>query len=387
MIKSKNNDIFTQNYKNTGLLIMEFKKGILLFIFICTTIFSSFSQTLLVGKDKVVKVGNKIITYSELKRAQNELNKLSPVLGKTHTEKEILQIMIDEEIIKVAIDNDPSLILNENAYNQEMESLKYQYTAMMTEKNPEFKFTETGFKNYIETEAKITFADFEKKIRQKVLANQLIMKKAQTRLQALSAKKYPEQQLIDYRSNNLHRFVSPRSVELKHIFFKTVGGGGKLPDSEKAIIKKKAQDVLKRLQKGENFDELCLIHTDDIQSRDVKNPKTGQVDRGYIGNIPISGEYAELAKQQFGSTIFSAIFTYKKGTYSPIMESPFGFHIFYIVNNQPERIIPYEEARDQIIYVFKIQEQNEIVQSEYKKLVDELRKSTTVIYYRDDLKP
>lgn len=366
---------------------MELKKGILILFSTLVLVSSGFSQTLLVGKDKVAKVGNNIITYTELKKAQNELNKLSQILGKTYSEKEILQVMIDEEIIKTAINDDPSLILNENAYNQEMESLKYQYSVMMQEKNPQFEFTESGFKEYIENEAKITYREFESRIRQKVLAQQLIMKRAQVRLQSLQAKQYPEQELVNYRRENLHMFVSPQSVEVKHIFFRTVGSSGQLPDSEKAIIKKKAEDVLNRIKKGENFDELCLLHTDDIQSRDVQNPKTGKIDRGYVGTIPVSGQYADVAKQQFGSATFSALFTYKKGAFSPVLQSPYGYHIFYMVDSQPERIIPYEEVRDQIIYLFKMKEQNEIVQDEYKKLVDDLRKSATIIYYKDELKP
>lgn len=172
---------------------------------------------------------------------------------------------------------------------------------------------------------------------------------------------------------------------MKHIFLKTVGYDGKiLPDTEKQIVKKRIDDIYARIKKGESFDTLCELNSEDIESRDRKNPKTGKIDRGYLGILTVKDD---VAKQQFGETVFKALFNLEKGKYSEVMESKVGYHIFYSVDKKSQYIVPFEEAKVQITNYFRLLEQDKIVKEEFLGVIKELRSKASIEYYIDEYKP
>ena len=195
--------------------------------------------------------------------------------------KAVLESMIDEELLKNDVKS-KSIVLDENQVNQMLEQYKMLYAQEMLKTNPNFEFKEDEYKAYIQKEVKITYEKFVEKIKDTVLVRQFIMKRAEKKLQDISQKVFSDSKIEEFYDENVNEFVVPRSVELKHIFLKTIGYDGKpLPDSEKAIVKKRIDDILSRIRKGESFDSLCELNSEDVESRDRKNPKTGKIDRGY----------------------------------------------------------------------------------------------------------
>ena len=79
--------------------------------------------------NNVVKVGKNIITLDELDKTFNEMNNLASVYGKNITKKEVLDLMVDDYIIKDRI-KEEKLVLDESMYNQELNMMKYQYSMM-----------------------------------------------------------------------------------------------------------------------------------------------------------------------------------------------------------------------------------------------------------------
>lgn len=348
-----------------------------------------FSQTIIKGSDRIVKINKTVITRDELEKTYNEINKLAPLYGKSFTKKEVLQTMIDEVLLRNEIKT-KGLIVDENQVKQEINKIKYQYTQLMSQQNPNFQYSEEGFKAYLMKEGNITYEKFEEKIKEKVLVNQYLFKKAEAKLRAVDQKVYTDSELRKFRNDNLSQFVQPDSVEVKHIFLRTVLGDGKtpIPATEKEIVRKRITDILARLKKGENFDQLCELNSEDIESRDRVNPKTGKLDRGYLGVMPVTGEYAEQLKEIYGFSQknLEDLFNLGTGKYSDIIESRVGFHIFYIVAKIPERIIPYEEAKSQIVEYFKLREKEKIFVEEYQNLIKELREKAEITYYVDEFK-
>ncbi len=297
--------------------------------------------------------------------------------------------MIDEVLLRNEIKT-KSIIVDENQVNQEINKIKYQYSQLMSQQNPNFKYSEEEFKAYILKEGNITYERFVEKIREKVMVNQYIFKRAEAKLRTIDQKLYSDTELRKFRNDNLSQFVQPDSVEVKHIFLRTVLADGKtsIPANEKEIVRKRILDILARLKKGENFDQLCELNSEDIESRDRINPKTNKLDRGYLGVMPVSGEYAEQLKEIYGFSQkdLESLFNLGTGKYSDVIESRVGYHIFYIVNKIPERIIPYEEAKTQIIEYFKLREKEKIIMEEYQSVIKDLREKAEITYYVDEFK-
>ena len=184
------------------------KKYIFMGVVFILFISAAYSKRLDVGKDKVVKVNNHIITLKELEKKYNELLKLLPE-GQKLTKKEVLQSMIEQELLLEEIRGAKSLVLNEEHFKQMLDQQKMLYSQLMTRENSKFKFNESKFKTYIEKELKITYEKYEQKIKEQVLARQYIEKKAQKKLQTLRTKKYSSKSdfpviLPDMRGGLIH---------------------------------------------------------------------------------------------------------------------------------------------------------------------------------------
>lgn len=341
------------------------------------------STKLVVGQDKVVKVNNRVITIKELEREFEQRSKLPSLDGNPVTKKSVLENMIDEDLLKNEVKS-KSIVLDENQVNQMLEQYKMMYAQEMASKNTNFQFNEDEYKAYIQNEVKITYEKFVEKVKDTVMVRQFIMKRAEKKLSDAQSKTFSDSKLEEFYDENINEFVVPRSVELKHIFLKTITGDGKsLPDSEKAIVKKRIDDILARIKKGESFDNLCELNSEDIESRDRKNPKTGKIDRGYLGILTIKDE---TAKQQFGENVFKALFSLEKGKYSEVLESRVGYHIFYAVDKKSQYILPFEEAKPQLVNYFKLMEQDKIVKEEFVGIIKELRSKASIEYYIDEYK-
>lgn len=345
-----------------------------------------FSQQLLVGNDKIVKVNNKIITIKELKERHEQMKMVYVQAGQTPlSEKEVLKTMIDAELLKAAIKNS-NMVADEGRLKQQIDMMKMQFTQYMLRTDPNFKYDDDKFKKYLETESSYTYAEFEENMRMQVLQEQYVQKRAQTQLQALMSKNYPDSEIRAIRQQYLSEFVMPQSVTVKHIFFQTIDEttGNSVSATEKERMRKKALDVLGRLKKGESFETLCEFNSDDDPSRDFKDPKTGNLDRGFLGPIFIGGRYGEQARQQFGDATVTKIFGYKAGSYSEVLEGPFGYHIFKIIKHEPEKILSLEEAKPQIVQMLRMRDQQQIIASEYAKIIEELRKKADIKYYKEE---
>ncbi len=363
---------------------MNLKK--IIFILFNFTVISSFlfSTKLIVGQDKVVKVNNRVITIKELEKEFEQRSKLPSLDGSQVTKASVLESMIDEDLLKNDV-KAKSIVLDENQVNQMLEQYKMMYAQEMAKTNPNFEFNEEEYKAYIQKEVKITYEKFVEKVKDTVMVRQFIMKRAEKKLQDATTKVFSDSKLEEFYDENVNEFVVPRSVELKHIFLKTVGYDGKiLPDTEKQIVKKRIDDIYARIKKGESFDTLCELNSEDIESRDRKNPKTGKIDRGYLGILTVKDD---VAKQQFGEVVFKALFNLEKGKYSEVMESKVGYHIFYSVDKKSQYIVPFEEAKVQITNYFRLLEQDKIVKEEFLGVIKELRNKASIEYYIDEYKP
>jgi peptidyl-prolyl cis-trans isomerase SurA len=94
----------------------------------------------------------------------------------------------------------------------------------------------------------------------------------------------------------------------------------KLTKDEKAIYQQKAQDLLDRVKKGEDFATLARLYSQDTQSA-VQGGDLGFFDR------------TQMVKE------FTAnAFKLKAGELSPVFESDFGFHFLQVIERRGEQV-------------------------------------------------
>ena len=93
-----------------------------------------------------------------------------------------------------------------------------------------------------------------------------------------------------------------------------------------------------------------------------------------------------MAKKQFGEENFNYIFEMKKKNYSKILEGPFGYHIFYIVDKKSQYIMPLEEAKQQIVEMFKYLGSTKILEDELITTLKTLKDKASIVYYDNEYK-
>lgn len=356
-------------------------------------------KSLDIQSGNVVKVGKNIITASELDKTFAEMNNLAAVYGKNITKKEVLGMMIDDYLVKDKIKQEP-LVLDQNMYNQELNSMKQQFAMMKQGQNENYQYTDADFSKYIEVEGKMTYQAFQEKIEQKVLVRQYLYKLAGPKLQDIYKKTYEASKdfpvslpsatgamenynsLRDIYDQNEESFIIPSQVVLKHIYFRTIDGNGEMKADDKAAVKERASDAYKRLSKGEPFDKLCLIYSDDPTSKEeTEDPDTKTTHRGYIGPAYLSGRYSKLTKDKFGESVFTVLSSLEKGKYTQVIESPYGYHIFFAINKKNKTFMPFEEAKPTIVNQLKSMEEQMAVQKVYADLIADLKKKSEIKYF------
>lgn len=134
-------------------------------------------------------------------------------------------------------------------------------------------------------------------------------------------------ELRAYYDQNLDRFKVQNRVHATHILFSTTGK----TDAEVEEIRKKAEDVLDKLNKGAKFEDLAKQFSQDPGTKD----KGG--DLGWI----LEGQTVP----EFQKTAFSL----QKGATSGLVKTQFGFHIIRVLDRETAHTLSFDEARSTIL--------------------------------------
>jgi len=125
---------------------------------------------------------------------------------------------------------------------------------------------------------------------------------------------------------NIQSYIVPNRVHVQHILLMTVGK----PDAVVEEDKKKAEDILKQVKKGEKFDDLAKKYSEDPGTKD----KGG--DLGWI----IQGQTVP----EFEKTAFSL----EKGQVSDVIKTQYGFHIIKVLEKEQAHTKPFEEVKESL---------------------------------------
>jgi len=184
----------------------------------------------------------------------------------------------------------------------------------------------------LESRVKVTDADlssyFEKNKMRYQVPEKRGFKYALLDLAALRATMHPsDAAILDYYKANIDQYRVQNRVHVEHILLKTTGK----TDAEIDEIRKKAEEVLSKAQKGANFEDLAKQYSEDTLSK-VKGGDLGWVLRGQT--VP---EFEQAA------------FSLKKGEISALIKTMFGFHIIKLIEREDARTQTVDEVRASII--------------------------------------
>ncbi len=174
-------------------------------------------------------------------------------------------------------------------------------------------------------------------------------------LAKLRAQTHPtDEALRAYYNDHIDDYKVQNSVHAEHILFKTVGK----TDAEVAEIRQKAEDVLKQVKKGANFEDLAKKYSED----DGSKAKGG--DLGWI----VEGQTVPEFQQ--------AAFSLPKGATSDLVKTQYGFHIIKVLDRQTAHTKTFEEVRESILPVVTDQEANQQANDISNQMASAVRQSS-----------
>jgi peptidyl-prolyl cis-trans isomerase D len=128
-----------------------------------------------------------------------------------------------------------------------------------------------------------------------------------------------------YRAN-IQQYQVPNRVHVEHILFMTVGK----TDAEVEEIKKKAEDVLKQVKKGEKFEDLAKKYSEDPGSKDK------------------GGDLSWITQGQTVPEFEKTAFSLSPGQVSDLVKTQYGFHIIKVLEKETAHTKPFEEVKDSL---------------------------------------
>lgn len=153
-----------------------------------------------------------------------------------------------------------------------------------------------------------------------------------------------QEEISKYYTGHLEEFQHPDVVRTSHILIPA----GETAQQD-ALAKKRADSILERAKKGEDFAKLAKEYSiDETASRGG--------DIGYNAKDQLVPEYGEAA------------FSLPVGGVQLIKTSS-GYHIIKVTDKKKEGLYPLEEIKDQLGQFLKAQK----AQAEYNKLINQLR--------------
>jgi peptidyl-prolyl cis-trans isomerase D len=158
---------------------------------------------------------------------------------------------------------------------------------------------------------------------------------------------------------NEHRdtYRVAEQVKVSHILIKTPppGADGKVDEKGAAEAERRAEDLLKQIKGGANFEELAKKYSEDP------------------GSAKQGGSLGWIGKGQTVPEFEKAAFSLPKGQMSELVKSSYGFHIIRVDDKQDAHLKPLDEVKAEIEPALKHQKAQQIAQKEADALLKDAR--------------
>ncbi|MBW1734492.1 MAG: SurA N-terminal domain-containing protein [Deltaproteobacteria bacterium] len=202
------------------------------------------------------------------------------------------------------------------------------------------KFTEAGLKNYFETHRE------DYRVPKKVELTYMVIDPEDFKGEVTIT----EKEVLSFYEYNREEYVEPKQVKARHILFK-LGQGAKKEAEEKA--RKRAEEVLAKARKGEDFAELARKYSE--------GPTKGK-----------GGDLGFFKEGQMVPPFEKAAFKLKKGEISDIVKTRFGYHIIKVEEIKEARTKTIEDVRNEIVESLTMNLATELAHEKGLSIMDQM---------------
>ena len=264
--------------------------------------------------------------------ASGDPNKDGPYAYRQATQQLIVRELLVEEAVSRKINPDPQKI--EQAYNEAR--ISYQDDAAWVAFLAKQGMTEEGFRSELRTQHTV---------------QALLDQEA-----ALVPSSISDEDALAFYKGNAQLFDSGERLRASHILLRVPADA---TPQQKEKVRARAQELLARIRKGEDFAKLAKENSED----------KGSAGRG--------GQLDDFARDQMVTPFEQAAFALKPGDVSDVVETPFGFHIIKLVARVPPERLQFEPTKPRIKeYILKTRRQQHL-----DEFVDSLRAKAKIETY------
>jgi peptidyl-prolyl cis-trans isomerase D len=163
--------------------------------------------------------------------------------------------------------------------------------------------------------------------------------------------------LRTYYDQHRDQYKTPDQVKVSHILIKTPAPGpdNKVDDKAVAEAQKRAEDLLKQVKGGANFEDLAKKYSEDP------------------GSAKQGGSLGWIGKGQTVPEFEKAAFSLPKGQISDLVKSSFGFHIIRVDDKQEAHTKSLDEVKAEIEPILKHQLADQAAQKKAGELLKQAR--------------
>jgi peptidyl-prolyl cis-trans isomerase C len=206
-----------------------------------------------------------------------------------------------------------------------------------------------NYKSDAEMNAALASQNIDRAALQKSLYETLVMSKFVDEAINTKIVVTPEE-LSKFYSSNTAQFNHPDIVRTSHILIQPAGD----TERQDALAKERAEALLARVKKGEDFAKLA-------KENSVDGSASRGGDMGFASKEGMAPEYAEAA------------FSLPVGSVK-LIKTEYGYHIIKVIEKKKEGLATLEEVKQELTDFLK----NQKAQTELTKLVNQLRDSAKI---------
>ncbi|HTW58556.1 MAG TPA: peptidyl-prolyl cis-trans isomerase [Terriglobales bacterium] len=163
--------------------------------------------------------------------------------------------------------------------------------------------------------------------------------------------------LRTYYDQHRDQYKTAEQVKVSHILIKTPlpGPDGKVDEKGVAEAQRRAEDLLKQVRSGANFEELARKYSEDP------------------GSAKQGGSLGWIGKGQTVPEFEKAAFSLPKGQISDLVKSSYGFHIIRVDDKQEAHTKSLDEVKSEIEPIVKQQIAQQLAQKKADDLLKQAR--------------
>lgn len=305
-------------------------------VFLISLIFAALCNAQII--DRVIAVINdEIIIQSELDRILNPIYKQ---YREIYSEKE-LGGKIDDARRELLIQMIEDKLILQEARKKGIVVLEEEIDRRLNEVKSKFT-DETEFADVLESQS-LSIKILREKYKEQIMMKKIFDKEVRAKIVILPT------QIQEYYKQHQNDFNEPETVVLRTLLLKIASA------EDRQKIFDWALEIRKKLEAGENFEELAKKFSEDASA----------IEGGLIGYVKKGQLREELDKQ---------VFSLKAGEISDVIETSLGFHIFKV----DEKISAYsrsmEEVREEVENILFQEKVNE----RFEEWMDVLKKDAYI---------